>query len=147
MQTLKREMKRRRPKKTITAFPSTARVEMECHLILTGPGARKLINLYHRRPRLLAINAVGEAEVEWFSGDEGAQPLHKVWREAFEHIASRVSGKLRSTALEMAGADATDKQFFDCEGVKVIQYLWNYNRKYARRSAEEASGELSENDV
>ena len=64
--------------------------------------------------------------MEWFSGKETGIAVYEEWRKAFEHIATCVRGPLRELAVFMAGADNTDKQFYNCEGVKAIQYLLNY---------------------
>ena len=48
--------------------------------------------------------------------------------------------------MSFVGADDLDLQFLDCESVKILQFQWNNNAKYARASLQMASGEHSDDD-
>ena len=56
----------------------------------------------------------------------------QAFRTAFEHIASKTSGQIQRVAKMMCNEDATDYQFYFCEGIKIMQYGFNSNKKYLR---------------
>ena len=45
---------------------------------------------------------------------------------------SKTSGQIQRVAKMMCNEDATDYQFYFCEGIKIMQYGFNSNKKYLR---------------
>ena len=72
-QTMKRSLQsgagRRQGLRAPRAFSRTSRLEKEKSIFITGPGARKFINLFHAIPKLAGgIHDVSEAAIDFYSG-------------------------------------------------------------------------------
>ena len=74
--------------------------------------------------------------MEWFSGKETGIAVYEEWRKAFEHIATCVRGPLRELGVFMAGADNTDKQFYNTYGItlQAVDSVTSAVRLLLRRS-------------
>ena len=138
-QVIKRHLKQSRTRWP-RAWSQTSREEPEKHLLITGPGARKFINSWHANPRLFAHRASGEAEMEMFS--QWAKPVYAGLRQALEEISECTTGAVQKSALQLLDGDIWDAQFHMCELTKVLQQLYNGNKKYLRSSDLDASGEI-----
>ena len=111
--------------------------KLDKRLFLTGPGSRKLINLWRGQSKLFAIGVSDEASIEQFA--TWGAPLHNEWRAAFLKIADACSGRLTDLAVNMANADDFDMQLFDCEAIKIVQFKYNNDKRYKRDSQEPPS--------
>ena len=78
--------------------------------------------------------------MEMFS--QWAKPVYAGLRQALEEISECTTGAVQKSALQLLDGDIWDAQFHMCELTKVLQHLYNGNKKYLRSSDLDASGEI-----